>query len=110
MAAGPVRGQQEGVPLSLQVEIDGEAVASLLSGLVSEMQELAATRGSTHCIREEVVSLIYRELLDFGENVFEFVSGPAARAGNHVLRFRISGAFQRHVATRTLNVFDVVRH
>lgn len=90
--------------------ISNKPMSLLWDGLALELHYLATPRSLPHGFLESKL----REFCDVSrggiDDVFECVTSPALRAGKHVIRFRISGAFNRYATSAAKDALGVNAH
>lgn len=94
----------------LQIQLDDEFVFSFWDRLACEFQELASPSRPLHSFLEIAGSLVTDKLANDPMDVFESVTAPTGRAGEHTLGLRFSRSIERDLALAAKDFFGLVSH
>ena len=90
----------------MPLQIDNEAVRSLLDGLRRDLDVFAATEAA----REVCASVLCGLISEARGDVFERVASPALGADHEIIVLRIRRDFRRHATRCALDRLGVVTH
>lgn len=94
----------------LHLHISDEGILSLWNGLSVELEALVAPHRVPQGFLEMTADRFLEESPDGSSDIFEVVSASAGRAGESILRFRISGSFHCYAASAAKDCLSLNCH